>query len=92
MIRHVLHTGPFTFEAGGSLESIDIVYHTAGRRNGKVVWICHALTANSDVEDWWPQLVGPEQLIDPEKYFIVCVNMLGSSVFYQSFNQQAILL
>lgn len=79
MIRHVLHTGPFTFEAGGSLESIDIVYHTAGRRNGKVVWICHALTANSDVEDWWPQLVGPEQLIDPEKYFIVCVNMLGSA-------------
>ena len=56
-----------------------MVYHTAGPRDGKVIWICHALTANSDVEDWWPQLVGPGKLIDTERYFVVCVNMLGSA-------------
>ena len=44
----------------------------------KVVWICHALTANSDAEDWWSELVGKGRVLDPDKYFIVCVNMLGS--------------
>ena len=78
MIRHSLRTGPFEFEAAGSLGQVEIVYHTSSARGGKVIWICHALTANSDVEDWWPQLVGPGKLIDTEKYYVVCVNMLGS--------------
>jgi homoserine O-acetyltransferase/O-succinyltransferase len=48
----------------------------AGKSN--VVWICHALTANSDVADWWPGMVGPGDVIDPEKYFIICANIVGS--------------
>jgi hypothetical protein len=28
--------------------------------------------------DWWPGLVGDGHLIDPERFFIVCVNMPGS--------------
>jgi homoserine O-acetyltransferase/O-succinyltransferase len=43
-----------------------------------VVWVFHALTANSNPVDWWPGLVGNGHLIDPEKFFIVCVNMPGS--------------
>ena len=72
---------PFDFEAGGRLDSIDIAYHTSPReykKGEKVVWICHALTANSDPEEWWPTLVGEGKLIDPAKYYVVCVNMLGS--------------
>ena len=42
------------------------------------MWICHALTANSDAEEWWPDLVGPANVIDTDKYFVCCVNMLGS--------------
>jgi homoserine O-acetyltransferase/O-succinyltransferase len=42
------------------------------------VWIFHALTANSNPLDWWPGLVGPDNFIDPAKYFIICVNMPGS--------------
>lgn len=82
MKYHKISTGTsFEFEAGGSLKSIDIAFHTSDReyRKGeKVVWICHALTANSDPTDWWPTLVGKGKLIDPDKYYIVCVNMLGS--------------
>ena len=92
MIQHELHTGPFNFEAGGRLDSIPVVYHTSGKRDGKVVWICHALTANSDPEDWWPEMVGPGKLIDTEKYFVVCVNMLGSSYVSGRFKPLAVIL
>jgi homoserine O-acetyltransferase len=43
-----------------------------------VVWICHALTANADAEDWWKGLVGKGSVISPGNYFIVCANILGS--------------
>ena len=55
MKGHTLKAGPFTFENGARLESIDIAYHTsASDYDGRepVIWICHALTANSDCEDW----------------------------------------
>lgn len=82
MTSHILHTSdPFEFEAGGELPSLNIEYRTSEREyhsGDKVVWICHALTANSDPEDWWQGLVGRGCLMDPEKYFIVCVNMIGS--------------
>ena len=72
---------PFQFEAGGKLNRLELVYHTSDRdyrKGDKVVWICHALTGNSDPEDWWPQMVGKGNLLDPEKYYIVCVNMICS--------------
>lgn len=78
--QHLSVEQPFELEAGGVLSRLDLVYHTssgspAGRR---VVWICHALTANSDVEQWWPQMAGPGKFIDTDRNFVVCVNILGS--------------
>ncbi|MEI9933422.1 MAG: homoserine O-acetyltransferase [Ferruginibacter sp.] len=43
-----------------------------------MVWVCHALTANSDAATWWDGIVGHDHIIDPGKYFIVCANILGS--------------
>ena len=62
------------------MPSLRVAYHSSeGSPKGrKVVWICHALTANSDPQDWWPGMVGPGKVIDPKRYFVVCVNMLGS--------------
>ena len=85
MVRHeYIHDGIFEFEAGGSVNGLKVVYHCSERPwqegdDRKVIWICHALTANSDAEDWWPELVGPGKLFDTEKYFVVCANMLGSA-------------
>lgn len=71
----------FPLEAGGALPEIDIAYNTWGELNAEkdnVIWICHALTANSDVQDWWPGMISNRHFINPEKYFIVCANILSS--------------
>jgi len=71
----------FALEAGGWLPGITIAYHTYGQLNAdrsNVVWVCHALTANSDVARWWPGVVGENGAIRPKDYFIVCANILGS--------------
>ena len=78
MIRHELFLDDFSFEAGGRLDRVKVVYHTSPERRGRVVWICHALTANSDPEDWWPEMVGPGRFFDTERDYIVCINMIAS--------------
>lgn len=75
------YTAPFTLESGVQLPGYHLSYTTYGKLNGSkdnVVWIFHALTANSDAVEWWPGLTGDGKLFDPTRYFIVCVNMPGS--------------
>jgi homoserine O-acetyltransferase len=81
MMETLKYKLPFKTETGAILPSVEIAYNTWGKLNGNadnVIWICHALTANSDVESWWPGMVGRGLLFDPEKYFVVCANVLGS--------------
>ena len=81
MTKYLYIDHPFELESGTVLPRLTVAYHTYGTLHptkDNVIWICHALTANSDAEDWWPELVGPGYTIDPEKYFVICVNMLGS--------------
>ena len=71
----------FAFEAGGNVSGIEVVYHTSDRdykKGERVVWLCHALTANSNPMDWWPEMVGKGCCIDPEKDYVVCVNIFAS--------------
>lgn len=75
------HSSPFPLELGGELPELEIAYHTYGTLNERadnVVWVCHALTANSDVADWWPHTVESGRFLDPDKWFVVCANILGS--------------
>lgn len=78
--HHIKVSGNFILEAGGCLNDIEITYHTSGELTpkSKVIWICHALTANSNPEDWWPGMVGDGKFYNPKEYFIVCANILGS--------------
>jgi homoserine O-acetyltransferase len=80
-MNYFTYDGPFDLEGGDSLPGITVAYHTYGQLNAdrsNVVWVCHALTANSDVVRWWPGVVGPGAAIDPAEYYIVCANILGS--------------
>ncbi len=81
MKNNLYYPHTFELELGGSLSELNISYHTYGKLSSSrdnVMWVFHALTANSDVEDWWAGLFGKENVIDPSKYFIICVNILGS--------------
>lgn len=76
-----LYSKDFPLERGGILKGLSIAYHTYGKLNSQkdnCIWVCHALTANSDVADWWPHTVVPGGFLDPEKYFVVCANIIGS--------------
>lgn len=72
---------PFILSSGAILPEIRVAYHTYGtyqKGKSKVIWVCHALTANSDVFDWWKGLFGENDFFNPRDYFIVCANVLGS--------------
>jgi homoserine O-acetyltransferase len=72
---------PLTLESGITIPGYSLAYTTLGRPDplgSNVVWIFHALTANSDPSEWWPGLVGTGKLFDPSRHYIICVNMPGS--------------
>lgn len=78
---HLLESkADFPLELGGNLQNLQLAYHTIGelKTSSKIVWVCHALTANSDVSDWWSGLFGAGNYFDKEEYFVVCANILGS--------------
>jgi len=71
----------FRLENGFVFEEVTVGLHTFGKWNrakSNTVWVCHGLTANSDVSEWWSGLFGEQRLFNPDQHFIVCINALGS--------------
>lgn len=74
---------------GGTLESPTIAYETWGRldaKRGNAVLIftglspsAHAASSRDDpTPGWWEEIIGPGKPIDTHRYYVVCVNSLGS--------------
>ncbi|WP_196837071.1 homoserine O-acetyltransferase MetX [Zhihengliuella flava] len=86
MLR-VLSTGPYTFDAGGQLDAVDIAFETWGTLNAQAsnaVLLLHALTGDphvargsSEEAGWWDGFVGPGAPIDTDRYFVVAPGMVG---------------
>jgi homoserine O-acetyltransferase/O-succinyltransferase len=81
---------PFALEGGGLLEGAMLAYETWGELapdGGNAVLVCHALTGDShaaggldpghSAPGWWDAAIGPGRLLDTDRYYVVCVNVLG---------------
>jgi homoserine O-acetyltransferase/O-succinyltransferase len=80
---------PFPMWRGGALHGAQVAYETwgtlnAARSNALLLFTglsppAHAASSPQDpAEGWWEGMVGPKLALDTERYFVICVNSLGS--------------
>lgn len=64
------------------LRNVPIAYTSKGQLSpdgGNAMVICHALSGSTDVGDWWgPLLGGDGKAFDITRFYVVCLNSLGS--------------
>ncbi|MCK4536868.1 MAG: homoserine O-acetyltransferase [Desulfuromonadales bacterium] len=78
-------------ESGRLLSPITLAYETYGslsQARDNVVWVAHAWTGDAHaagkhtLEDrrpgWWDDMIGPGKVLDTDRYFVVCSNVIGS--------------
>jgi len=82
-------TEPLPLDSGQSLGPYAIAYQTYGRLNAErsnAILACHALAGDQYVADphpitgkpgWWDLMAGPGKVLDTERYFLICANVLG---------------
>ncbi len=83
-------TEPLALDSGASLSKYTIAYQTYGRLDAdrsNAILICHALTGDqyagpgahpiTGKEGWWNTVIGPGKVLDTDRYFLVCANVLG---------------
>ena len=87
--RHFTVDGQFSMHLGGRLESPTIAYETWGkldqdRSNAILIFTglspsAHAASSKDDpAPGWWEEIIGPGKPIDTRRFFVICVNSLGS--------------
>lgn len=80
---------PFPMHRGGALQDARLAYETWGTPDANcsnAVLIltglspnAHAASSPADPSNgWWEEIIGPGKAIDTDRWFVVCVNHLGS--------------
>ena len=80
-----------TLECNRTLPAFDLVIETYGTLNAdksNAILICHALSGSHhaagyhSIDDkkpgWWVNMIGPGKPIDTRRYYVVCLNNIGS--------------
>jgi homoserine O-acetyltransferase len=87
--RYAALPEPFPMFRGGALSGARIAFETWGeldpdRGNALLLFTglsppAHAASSAADPTDgWWEEMIGPGRPIDTERFFVICVNSLGS--------------
>jgi homoserine O-acetyltransferase/O-succinyltransferase len=82
-------SSPFAMKRGGALHKASLAYETwgnlsAGKDNAILILTglspsAHAASNEKDhSHGWWEAMLGPGKPIDTERWFVICVNTLGS--------------
>jgi len=80
---------PFHMHRGGTLHGARIAYESwgqlnAARDNAIILFTglspsAHAAATAADPSPgWWQRMIGPTLAIDTQRYFVICINSLGS--------------
>ncbi|WP_309622773.1 homoserine O-acetyltransferase [Novosphingobium sp.] len=80
---------PLPLDGGQSLAQVAVAYETVGTLNaGKsnAILVFHALTMDQHMVSahpktgkpgWWAKSIGPGNVIDTNRFFVICANVLG---------------
>jgi len=87
--QHVRFADGIELDCGVTLAPVTMAYRTYGQLSpaaDNAVLVCHALTGDQYVAEphpvtgkpgWWGRLVGPGLPIDTDRFFVICINVLG---------------
>ena len=88
-IKTLIVKNPLKLDCGQTINNFPLAYETYGTLNDKkdnAILVCHALTGDQFVsglnpitnkDGWWSYAVGPGKSVDTNKYFIICINVIG---------------
>ncbi len=80
---------PLRLDSGATLSPLEVAYRTYGHLNAdrsNAVLVMHALTGDQYLASthpvtgkpgWWTRVVGRGLPLDPDRFFIICANVLG---------------
>ena len=83
--------GELQLESGRLLGSLRLAFETYGTLNAErsnTILVCHAWTGDAhaagknNADDrkggWWDDMIGPGKVLDTDRYFVLCSNVIGS--------------
>jgi homoserine O-acetyltransferase len=88
-VRYASLPQPFKLWKGGALQGAQVAYEcwgelNADRSNAILLFTglsppAHAASSPANLEPgWWENMIGPGRAIDTDRFFVMCVNSLGS--------------
>ena len=88
-IKKIIVKKSLKLDCGKTIENYPLAYETYGTLNKKkdnAILVFHALSGDQFVSEtnpitnksgWWSYAVGPDKAIDTNKFFVICVNVIG---------------